>query len=616
VVAACIQDGVAEGLLLLNWTAQSARVTVAYINECWLDEAAVEDGRPQLQRVLDELVDERQPLVGPFKALGERVREGWETSHRPSDGQLQGTGARLETVMTLRGAQPEDIPVDEDEESSGVEEGPPIRVALLVDALRVFAAVVDGHMQQCAQSTAGLLAFDGQALFNWFRALIVFYQTCFLRVLRCLRNSPGSVVPYSIILWHVYVRDYVLLTVLGGHAVAKPRNRTSDLGIALGLHKVADTRHGMLNMSYGCIIEAADSPFRGCMALNMNNDRVTEAVQKCPQLPFVSALEKASQAIKAWAKTHAYVLPVDFGPEVEQSIGRYRASIGGKLWGKESPSRSPGDMPDEWLTSAEALMGVTKRPAQTWGLLSTVESPIQLDRIEVVLPWYVREWVKQKLAQARPARRGVEERAADHVASTEVLVEEVAAVAGQVAEEGAAFLDVARLLIESTAMGYFQYALGQWESMPDGTKGGRGTQPGRQAMQVAEAVKALWLAEENFPYGCIFTKEFWVKASAESRGKPKQHFGVPHGTRDGNRMYHLSMALLKMLESRIWQGTTAAVMLNNALSGSEEERALQKVALATAMKGVFRRRFPVGTVFAVHAMSNEKFTGAGRFWVF
>ncbi len=136
---------------------------------------------------------------------------------------------------------------------------PPLHVpqqALLIDGLRLALGVVDGCWLAAADNFSSLRAFDGPDLFRWFRMLVVLYQTCFRQIAFQLHQHAGSVVPFGVIFWMVYLHDFLLMSCMGGHSVGKHGDHTLDLSISLGLHHTANAYHGMMDLSLACVLSA------------------------------------------------------------------------------------------------------------------------------------------------------------------------------------------------------------------------------------------------------------------------------------------------------------------------------------------------------------------------
>jgi hypothetical protein len=501
--------------------------------------------------------------------------------------------------------------------------------ALLSDVLRVVLHQLDICLEEAAKDVTPFLAFDGRALFGWFRALIVLYQNSFRSICRRLRQHPLEHVPFSILLWQTYMRDVLTLTVMSAHGVAKQGNHTSDLSIALGLHTAAQLCHGMLNLKLGCLI-GGDGPFSGLMALDLENPLVKRAVQHCPVLPFDATLRSLRSSITEWEKSRGVAHSEAVASEIAQVQNDFAASFGARLWEKGMPESSILDVPSHELYSAEALMGANhRRPQRQWTLLCNLLAPHIVSSYVVLLPTRVIEWCRQETAAMLAGRRRTEELTEVIAARAEHLVdaeqqEPVVELEDEEAEEAdqppqqqekrCTVQDTARLLLEQTGRDYEEYAVGRWTSKT----GVSGNPPGRQPMMVAQAVDELWNAEESAPYMCIFTKQFWVDAEKKTPGcRPKFTFSKPRVLKGaGAPLLHFTMKILEMVESALWRGTTANHMLRNALSQDQATLQFERIALATAMKAVLNSRFPMDQVFALHCMSDGKFTGAAKMWKF
>jgi hypothetical protein len=479
--------------------------------------------------------------------------------------------------------------------------------------------VADEHARVAAENLDGLETLDGQALTSWFRALIMLYQKSFLRLCRCLHKHPRSAVPFSILLWQVMMHDHVILTVLGGHAVAKPRNTSTDISISLGLHLNAPLRYGMLDLSLGCSIEHA-SPFTGCIALKVSDPKVAQAIDHCPTMPFRAMLKGFRYHLQIMLDAQALKMPASLTDTLKSLEAQYSAAFSSTMWEKELVDLAPSNE----LRSAEALMGMSRRSLRSWTLGCSVESPQRCNNVIVLLPFHVQRWAQHQLELTQQARHGLAPTLGDHARQAEHLVEGLAlnnrgdasAIIGQVAAPvRCTLLDTALQVLESMSLDYLHYCLGLWKHK----LGVRGNPAGRQPMPVAAALKQQWLKEADAPLLGIFKKSTWVQAAQGTRPTPKkQVFSTPRMLhQEGTVLFHFAMTLLNMVEMPIWRGTPSQHMLSNALSGSHEPSYLyEKVALATAMKGVFSQCFPVRTVFAVHSVSGGKFQGAEKFWQF
>jgi hypothetical protein len=493
------------------------------------------------------------------------------------------------------------------------------KTAIIADVLHVTLKVLDASLKKSAVS---LCIFDGQHLFSWFRVLIVVYQTSFVSICRRLKQYPTEHIPFGVFLWQVYLRDVVMLTVLGGPAVGQPRNRTTELSISLGIHTNADLRNGMMNLKHGCIL-GGKGPFAGLMSLNLEDETVKCAVQTCKVLPFDACLKGFGTSFGEWLASKGEKVPPLFSTEMKRLRESFEGTFSGRLW-EEMATEGIIGMPTREVNSAEALMGAI-RPQRAWTLECNLESPHRVNGVVVVLPWNVIEWAKAQLALGLLARRNLAEEDGSVAARAEELLEpqqergadeemedDEERAAAQEEMKRCTLIDTATLLLAQTARDLVMYVLGRWTH-----KTGRaGNPPGRHAMKLAAAVEEQWNNERDAPYLCIYDKAFWQKAQRSTPACGLLNFSKSTAlSKRGAELFHFGMQLLTMLESPLWKGTAASDMLGKALTLQDEgTRQYERVALATAMKAVLNGRFPIDTVFVLHCMSDGKFTGAFKLW--
>ena len=485
-------------------------------------------------------------------------------------------------------------------------EAPVRQPVLLIDALRMATSVIDECFRiSAADSITSLRAFDGHLLFRWFRTVLVLYQTCFRRIALRLHMHAGSVVPFGVLFWMVYLRDFLQMSCMAGHTVGSWGDHTSDLSISLGLGLTAPVRHGMPDLSLACWLPAP-GVFQGLISINVGDAAIGLQISSAESMPFSGPLNSIEHAVRQHAQ--ASQTPVsDFCKEVEATRLAYQSALGARKGRQVYPeNRDPMDFP---LGSAEALMGA--RPLmRTLTLDCNIMSPHLVEHVEVLLPWQVTAWAQDRLAEFQRTRRPI---APD---SAEVLVSADNAPVDHNGDEPANIVDVARILLESMAITYFNYVQGGWRY----SAGGAGKPAGREAMAVSVAVEKLWREELHAPFLCIFTHAFWLQASDETAGSPALTFRVPVILKKpGGPLFHFANVLLDIIESPIWAPTETADMLRKAWSaGSDEQtKKLERLALATAIKTVFMRRFPLDTTFAVHTLGKKgKFTGSTQFWKF
>ena len=672
-VAQSLQSGAAEGYVALGPAARNQPTTQAFLIAHFFggqDVLSYEDEQlhdlEEGQSILEARVDDTQQLFGPFKELADRAYKAWVEAHRASDGSRQGAGARLEEVIMLRGKNREEVEIlsictcsvfgcnpsasspqieeDADEErevygeelndldlSSSSEAYIPLRgvaqTAIIRDVLHVVLKVLDASLKKSVSElgSESICIFDGQHLFSWFRTLIAVYQTSFLSICRRLKRHPTEHIPFGVQLWQVHLRDVLMLTVLGGQAVGRDRNQTTELSISLGIHTNADLRNGMVNLKLGCVL-GGNGPFAGLMSLNLENETVRRAVQTCKVLPFDACLKAYEASLQGWLTRQDKKVPPALSMEIKRLRESYAGTFGARFW-DNMPALHMLDMPPTGeVTSAEALMGVS-RPKRAWTLDCNLQSPHIVSGVVVVLPWKVKDWAQAQLARALAAQRNLAEEDGSVAVRAEELLEplleggadvvmedddEEERAAAQEETKRCTLIDTARMLLMQAARDWVMYVLGRWTH-----KTGRaGNPPGRQAMKLAAAMEEQWNNEKDAPYLCIYNKAFWQKAQESTPQCPSLSFSKSTAlSKRGPQLFHFGMQLLTMLESPLWKGTAASDMLGKALTLQDDgTRQYERVALATAMKAVLSGRFPIDTVFVLHCMSDGKFTGAFKLW--
>ena len=117
-VAQSLQSGAAEGYLALSPAMRTQRSGQRFLiahffgGHNMLDN---EDGQvndmAETWSILDAQVDPTQELFGPFYDLADRAYKGWVEGERALDGKVQGTGARKEEVIMIRGKNQDEVHV-------------------------------------------------------------------------------------------------------------------------------------------------------------------------------------------------------------------------------------------------------------------------------------------------------------------------------------------------------------------------------------------------------------------------------------------------------------------------------------------------------------------------
>ena len=321
-----------------------------------------------------------------------------------------------------------------------------------------------------------------------------------------------------------------------------------------------------------------------------------------PTLPFDSSLSSIKIAVKEWDRVKMAGTDFTvFDEGVEEIRVDYRGALGARRGVLIFPDHR--DVMDVRLSSAEALMGAPPL-LRTLTLDCSIQSAHRIELVSVLLPMYVTQWARNRLAETQATGRKLALNRAEEL----IVAEEPDR------DDPATLLEVARILLDRMALDYFGYALGEWQV----SRGGPGKPAGKQAKAVSVALEQLWREELAAPYLCIFTQAFWVNAQQKTPSKAKLLFKTPVVLKKpGSPLYHFANVLLEIIESPIWVATETAHMLKRAWSGNAETIKLERLALATAMKAVFMRRFPVDTVFTVNCLGkNGKFTNSGHFWIF
>jgi hypothetical protein len=379
--------------------------------------------------------------------------------------------------------------------------------------------------------------------------------------------------------------------------------------LCLGTLRDTAARKGfIINTDLAVLVQSG--PFKGCLALDLLNPFVVDALARSPTMPYDRLFDQLLQHLDYWHKQQqdpSEQLDAKDVKALEASIkvdmSAYHVAFSGRS--------AIASLPEGWISSYGGPAIAPPSTRRTFMLDCSLSSPWNYGpRLKIVLPFFFCEWAAQHFAQER-----------EDILREVHLRREVAAakVAQQVpADDKQAAFDAAQLWLLEFADLYFLYCCGRWPAVSGQT---RGAKPGRTAFPVALALDELYSEQKADNPLYILQRDLWDKAWAATDGAKALTFKKPAMLNSGLQppLYEYAKVLLRVARSRPWQHTSASQMLARALcSPDSPEYQAQSVAFAEFIRDVLVARLKCGVSVVMHSLvgAEDKFQNKNMLWVF